>query len=217
MYSFTEENYLKAIFKLSDGGDVSTNALSEEMSTRAASVTDMIKKLSDKGLVDYEKYKGVTLSDKGREVAVSVVRKHRLWEVFLCDKLEFGWEEVHEMAEQLEHIQSDALIDRLDAFLNFPKYDPHGDPIPDKQGKFAKNNFIELTKADKNQSYVLTGVSDHSPAFLKMLEKWGLAIGSELRVNDINEFDGSLELIVKDGQAIFLGQKSCAHILVKAI
>lgn len=217
MYSFTEENYLKAIFKLSDGGDVSTNALSEEMNTRAASVTDMIKKLSEKGLVDYEKYKGVTLSDKGREVAVAVVRKHRLWEVFLYDKLEFGWEEVHEMAEQLEHIQSDALIDRLDAFLKFPKYDPHGDPIPDKQGKFAKNNFIELAKAQANQSYVLTGVSDHSPAFLKMLEKWGLGIGSELIVNDINEFDGSLELLIKGGNSIFLGQKSCAHILVKSI
>ncbi|TNE82363.1 MAG: metal-dependent transcriptional regulator [Bacteroidetes bacterium] len=217
MYSFTEENYLKAIFKLSDGGEVSTNALAEEMNTRAASVTDMIKKLSEKELVDYEKYKGVSLSDKGRDVAVSVVRKHRLWEVFLYDKLEFGWEEVHEMAEQLEHIQSDALIDRLDAFLNYPKYDPHGDPIPDKQGKFAKNNFIELTKAEKNKAYVLTGVSDHSPAFLKMLEKWGLAIGTELSVNDINEFDGSIELQLKEGNAIFLGQKSCTHILVKAI
>ena len=138
MFSFTEENYLKAIFKNSqkEGGEVSTNSIAEELNTKAASVTDMLRKLSDKGLVNYEKYKGVTLTKAGRSIAVSTIRKHRLWEVFLCDKLNFNWDEVHEVAEQLEHINSDLLIDRLDDFLDNPKADPHGDAIPNKQGVF---------------------------------------------------------------------------------
>lgn len=218
MYSFTEENYLKAIFNLSENNsEVSTNELAEATNTRAASVTDMIKKLAEKELVHYAKYKGVSLTNTGRRVAVSIVRKHRLWEVFLHEKLNFGWEEVHEIAEQLEHINSDELIDKLDAFLDFPKHDPHGDPIPDKEGRFAKNNFIELSKAELGKEYVLTGVSDHSPSFLKMLEKWGLNIGTQFKICEVNEFDGSMELMLDVNKAIFLGQKSSSNILVKAI
>lgn len=218
MYSFTEENYLKAIYKLStESGhrETSTNSIAEELETRAASVTDMLKKLSDKHLVNYEKYKGVSLSASGQLIALQVVRKHRLWEVFLHEKLDFGWEEVHEIAEQLEHIQSDRLIDRLDDYLGRPKYDPHGDPIPDRSGKLAKDDFIPLNRVETGSSCILTGVSDHSTAFLKSMEKWGLRIGTQLVPGEKNEFDGSLEIELVSGEKIVLGQKSTTHILVK--
>ena len=218
MYSLTEENYLKAIYKLSSesrSGETSTNALAEELDTRAASVTDMLKKLFEKNLVNYAKYKGVSLSETGKTVALQVVRKHRLWEVFLHDKLDFGWEEVHEIAEQLEHIHSDKLIDRLDAYLGHPKHDPHGDPIPDKNGKIAKDGFMELGKVEVGQACILTGVSDHSSAFLKSMEKWGLGIGSELVPGERNEFDGTLEILLKNGDSIYIGQKTASNILVK--
>lgn len=220
MYSFTEENYLKAIYKLSielDHRETSTNAIAEELDTRAASVTDMLKKLSDKDLVHYEKYKGVSLSDTGRLIALQVMRKHRLWEVFLHDKLDFGWEEVHEIAEQLEHIQSDRLIDRLDDYLGRPKHDPHGDPIPDRSGKLAKDDFVALNRVDAGKLCILTGVSDHSTSFLKSVERWGLGIGTRLTPGEKNEFDGSLEIQLETGEKIFIGQKSAAHILVKLI
>ncbi len=218
MYSFTEENYLKAIYKLSTElghGETSTNAIAEELDTRAASVTDMLKKLSEKDLVHYEKYKGVKLSHSGQLIALQVVRKHRLWEVFLHEKLDFGWEEVHEIAEQLEHIQSDLLIDRLDDYLGHPKHDPHGDPIPDRSGKLAENDFIPLNRVEAGTSCILTGVSDHSTSFLKSVEKWGLRIGIRLIPGDKNEFDGSLEIELPEGEKIVIGQKSAAHILVK--
>lgn len=218
MYSFTEENYLKAIYKLSaETGETetTTNALAEAVATKAASVTDMLKKLSDKGLVRYEKYKGVGLSETGKDIALQVVRKHRLWESFLFEKLGFGWDEVHEIAEQLEHIQSEKLIDRLDAHLGFPKHDPHGDPIPDKTGKMAGDTFIALNLVAKGQHCLLSGVTDHSSAFLKSMERWGLGIGTELTPGETNAFDGTLELVLSDGQSIVIGQKSAAHILVK--
>ncbi|MBO6763226.1 MAG: metal-dependent transcriptional regulator, partial [Roseivirga sp.] len=139
MYSLSEENYLKAIYHLSNHGQdsVNTNAIAEEMKTAPASVSDMIRKLSKKKLVDYQKYRGVNISTKGKDIALKVIRKHRLWEVFLVEKLNFHWDEVHEIAEQLEHIQSPVLISKLDEFLDFPKHDPHGDPIPDDDGNFA--------------------------------------------------------------------------------
>lgn len=218
MYSFTEENYLKAIYKLSTEQslkETSTNAIAEELATRAASVTDMLKKLSEKDLVNYEKYKGVSLSKSGTSVALQVVRKHRLWEVFLHDKLNFGWEEVHEIAEQLEHIQSDRLIDRLDDYLGNPSHDPHGDPIPDSDGNFTKDQFVVLNKVKAGEACILTGVSDHSVSFLKSVERWGLGIGSELIPGEKNEFDGTLEIQLKGGDRIVIGQKSASNILVK--
>ncbi len=220
MYSFTEENYLKAIYKLSleqKQSETSTNAIAEELETRAASVTDMLKKLSDKSLVNYEKYKGVSLSDAGKSIALQVVRKHRLWEVFLHDKLDFGWEEVHEIAEQLEHIQSDRLINRLDDYLGNPKNDPHGDPIPDKSGMLAVEDYIPLNKVTKGKTCILTGVSDHSTSFLKSVEKWGLGIGTKLSPGEKNEYDGTLEVSLPNGEHIVIGQKSAAHILVKIV
>src|SRR3954471_19141026 len=144
-YSVSKENYLKAIFHLQqDNQSVSTNALAESLQTRPASVTDMLKKLKEQRLLQYEKYKGVKLTHEGRKVAILIIRKHRLWEYFLVEKLGFGWEEVHEIAEELEHISSKKLIDRLDEYLNFPQTDPHGDPIPDIDGKIAASKQINL-------------------------------------------------------------------------
>lgn len=219
MYSFTEENYLKAIYKLSEAGkiEVSTNAIADELQTRAASVSDMLRKLSEKQLLDYEKYKGVKLTNSGLKAALAVVRKHRLWEVFLHDKLKFGWDEVHEIAEQLEHIQSDVLIERLDEYLGFPEFDPHGDPIPDTEGKMKRLNFLPLATISMQLNYVLTGVLDHNPDFLKMLDKWGLKIGSVLSLKERNEFDGSIELKIGDEQSLFVAEKTASKILVKEI
>src|SRR6476620_10565441 len=138
--TFSEENYLKTIYHItsSSGAEVSTNAIAEKMETKASSVTDMLKKLADKDLVHYKKYQGVSLTDKGLHSAKMIVRKHRLWEIFLVEKLAFSWDEVHDIAEQLEHIKSEQLVNKLDAFLNFPTEDPHGDPIPNAEGNIIK-------------------------------------------------------------------------------
>jgi DtxR family Mn-dependent transcriptional regulator len=217
MQSFTEENYLKIIYHLSSDTDaaVQTNAIAEKMGTKAASVTDMIKKLADKQLIIYQKYQGVKLTDAGRRTAVSIVRKHRLWEVFLVEKLSFKWDEVHDIAEELEHINSSELIDRLDEFLAFPKNDPHGDPIPDKEGKFDSASFIKLNKLKINDQGLVMGVSEHSSAFLKHLEKLGLTLGKLIKVTDITDFDGSIELLV-ESKKINLSREVAKHILIKA-
>ena len=216
MQSFTEENYLKIIYHLSEKtNNVQTNAIAEQMQTKPASVTDMIKKLADKGFVHYIKYQGVTLTEKGKNAAIDIVRKHRLWEVFLVDKLSFKWDEVHDVAEELEHIKSEALIERLDEFLGFPKSDPHGDPIPDKNGRFAKTQFIKLIALKIGESGTITGVSQHSSAFLKHLEKLGLTLGKQIVVNDVTDFDGSVEISVGDKQ-IIISREVAKHILISS-
>lgn len=218
-FSYTEENYIKAVYKLSerDKGKVSTNKLADELGTTPASVTDMLKKLAQKKLIKYEKYQGVSLTSSGNRLALKVIRKHRLWEVFLFDKLQFGWEDVHLIAEQLEHIQSDILTDKLDEFLGFPKSDPHGDPIPDKEGRFSEEVLIQLAKAEPGTSYILSGVSDHTSEFLKMLDKIGLLIGKEFLVVDKLEYDGSLEISLEDNneKPLFLSQKTVSNLWVK--
>src|SRR5690606_10485000 len=162
--TLSEENYLKTIYHLTSGQNaaVSTNAIAEKIDTKASSVTDMIKKLADKKLVTYVRYQGVRLTPEGRHAAVMIVRKHRIWEVFLVDKLEFNWDEVHEIAEQLEHIKSEQLIDRLDAFLGHPAVDPHGDPIPNAEGKINKIPKKLLAEATLNEVVVCVGVKDSS-------------------------------------------------------
>lgn len=217
MYSYTEENYLKAIYKLSerDSESISTNAIAESLQTKAASVTDMIKKLSDKKLLKYEKYKGVTLTEKGRKVAVDTVRKHRLWECFLYDKLHFGWDEVHEIAEQLEHIKSEILIDKLDEFLGFPAHDPHGDPIPTKNGEIPQPNFIMLCDAKIKHKSVMSGVVDHSPAFLQHLNKIEFSLGCQIEVLDKNDYDGSIEVMLNGKRKLHLSKEVAKNILVK--
>lgn len=200
MFSLSEENYLKSIFHLQkhSKAGVSTNALAEELQTKASSVTDMLKKLADKHLVVYKKYQGVYLSEEGRKTALQIVRKHRLWEVFLVEKLNFSWDEVHEVAEELEHISSEKLISELDQFLNYPKRDPHGDPIPDAQGNYQVANKTLLAELADGEQGTLVGVKDTTSEFLKYLDKNSITLGKSIKVIDKEEFDGSMLLQVDD-------------------
>lgn len=200
--SFTEENYLKNIFHLNFNVDenVSTNAIAEVLNTKAASVTDMLKKLSEKELVNYEKYQGVTLTKIGKQQALTVIRKHRLWEFFLVEKLNFNWDEVHDIAEELEHINSEKLINRLEEFLNFPKTDPHGDPIPDKNGVLKSQELIPVSKLKVGDNGLISGVREHSTEFLKYLDKTGLILGESLNIIEIINFDGSVMVLIKGKQ-----------------
>jgi DtxR family Mn-dependent transcriptional regulator len=192
--TFSEENYLKTIFHLTTllNSEVSTNAIAEKMETKASSVTDMLKKLADKDLINYKKYQGVSLTEKGQLAAKMIVRKHRLWEVFLVEKLNFSWDEVHEIAEQLEHIKSEQLINKLDEFLGNPTEDPHGDPIPDANGKIIKTEKLLLSDLNENQTGICIGVKDSSSEFLKYLDKQGIALGSRIELIAKEEFDLSL-------------------------
>lgn len=198
MYTLAEENYLKAIYHLSlNDLSVSTNQIAAALCTKAASVTDMLKKLADKELINYEKYQGVTLTATGEKIALQIIRRHRLWEYFLVEKLNFKWDEVHEMAEELEHISSVELIDRLDQFMDCPKHDPHGDPIPDRDGNFKKHELIPVASLKLNETGIISGVRDHSPGFLQYLEKQQLTIGKKIKVSDIIEYDNSMILEVE--------------------
>ncbi|POY35418.1 iron-dependent repressor [Solitalea longa] len=216
MNSYTEENYLKAIYKLTEQseGNITTNAIAEVMNTKAASVTDMVKKLADKKLVNYAKYQGVRLTKKGEDIAIQIIRKHRLWECFLVNKLNFKWDEVHDIAEELEHINSTTLVDRLDEFLGFPKFDPHGDPIPSKNGIFSANNFYKLLKLNEGDIGKVAGVCDHSNTFLQYLEKQKLGLGTSISLTEKNEYDQSVVITTADGRAIFLSKEVANNILV---
>lgn len=196
----SEENYIKTIFHLGKKGvkDAATNSIAELMETKPSSVTDMIKKLSEKDLVNYRPYQGVSLTPLGNKMALGIIRKHRLWEVFLVEKLDFTWDEVHEVAEQLEHIKSDKLIDRLDWLLGFPEFDPHGDPIPDKNGEFKERDRLPLSEVPIHTKGICVGVRDSSTAFLKFLDKNNIALGNRLQVLEIEEFDGSLLIGIHD-------------------
>jgi DtxR family Mn-dependent transcriptional regulator len=215
MNSFTEENYIKAIYHLSDDGKqaVSTNSIAEQSNTKASSVTDMLKKLAEKDLINYIKYQGVTLTTKGRRVAIDIVRKHRLWEVFLVDKLQFKWDEVHNIAEELEHIKSDMLVDRLEEFLGFPKSDPHGDPIPDRNGKFHSKELFQVSKMQAGESGIISGVNEHSPKFLQYLEKTGLILGNKIVIHEVIEFDGSVILSLQNKE-ITISREAAKNILI---
>ena len=204
MQTSTTEDYLKAIFKISGPlkEGVSTNSIAEELSTKASSVSDMVKKLSDKNLVHYVKYQGTTLTEEGEKIALKVIRKHRLWEVFLVEKLKFGWDEIHEIAEQLEHIQSPKLIDRLDAHLGFPKNDPHRDPIPDKNGLFTTQAEFKLNQLKTGEKAILIGVSEDSKDFLNFLDKIGLKLGSKIEVVDYFSFDKSIKVKINDNSIL---------------
>ena len=209
--TLAEENYLKTIFHLERKlkSEVSTNALAERMQTRASSVTDMMQKLADKKMLVYKKYKGVQLTEKGKKAAAYVVRKHRLWEVFLVDKLEFHWDEVHEIAEQMEHINSVELIKRLDAFLGHPDFDPHGDPIPDKDGNIKKAEKRLLSELIKNQIGICVGVKESSPEYLQYLDKKKISIGTKINVLGKEFFDGSM--MIQVGRDQFFVSKQIAE------
>ena len=218
MTTSTEENYLKAIYHLSTGNQnsVLTSAIAGSLSTSSASVTDMIKKLSEKNMVEYERYHGVKITRKGEKVALSIIRRHRLWEVFLMDTLKFKWDEVHDLAEELEHVSSDELTKRLDAFLGFPKFDPHGDPIPDTNGKVHSNGQVLLSEITKKGRYILSGVNDHSPSFLQYLEKKGLIPGSIFSIVEMDEFDNSMQIIFINKKSIFISKEVSKNLLVRS-
>lgn len=205
--TFTEENYLKAIYKLRERSDtrISTNSIASLLSTAPASVTDMLRKLAEKKFLNYEPYQGVSLTPQGIKSAVSVIRKHRLWELFLVEKLGFNWDEVHEIAEQLEHIQSESLVKKLYTFLGKPKWDPHGDPIPDEQGNFHLLKTFPLASAGANDKLIISGVVDHRTDFLQYLDKTGLSLGKKITVKEITAYDSSMALNI-------LGTKSVKHI-----
>jgi len=200
----SEENYLKTIYHLSlfSNSGISTNAIANAMDSKPSSVTDMIQKLADKGLVLYKKYQGVELTEKGKKEAIYIVRKHRLWEVFLVNKLGFTWDEVHDIAEQLEHINSEKLIDNLDKFLDFPTQDPHGDPIPDKEGNLPKIKRQLLCEASLHTKHIFVGVNDSSTSFLQYLDKQNISLGSVIEILEKEEFDNSMKILINDEEII---------------
>jgi len=214
-FTISEENYIKGIYHLQqDAGIVNTNALAAEMQTKAASVTDMLKKLSAKKILQYEKYKGFKLTDNGKKVALTVVRKHRLWEFFLVEKLGFEWDKVHDIAEELEHISSSELIERLQKFLGNPSFDPHGDPIPDSNGKIPKLNQQLLTALSINKTAMISSVTNQSPQMLEMLKHYSISIGTSIKVLKRFEFDGSLEIKVLKQPACIISEQIAKNIFV---
>ncbi|MBP7397270.1 MAG: metal-dependent transcriptional regulator [Flavobacterium sp.] len=214
----SEENYLKAIYHLTVQleAEVPTNAIAEMMETKASSVTDMLKKLADKALINYIKYQGVSLTEKGTHAAKMIVRKHRLWEVFLVEKLAFTWDEVHDIAEQLEHIKSEQLINKLDDFLGNPTEDPHGDPIPDAQGKITKIEKLLLSELAESETAICVGVKDSSADFLQYLNKQKIALGAVIKVLGRENFDASLHLIIND-TPLTVSSKIAGNLYVKRI
>jgi len=218
MITLTEENYIKAIYHLGKQGReiVNTNALAEAMNTKASSATDMIRKLAEKDYANYKKYKGVTLTESGKKIAINIIRKHRLWEVFLVEKLNFTWDEVHDLAEQLEHIKSQKLIDELDAFLGHPTHDPHGDPIPDKHGAITFVEKIILSQALEHQKYSCLGVNDSSSEFLQYLNKNDIGLGSIIEVMHIEPFDKSIS-IKANGKLLTVSQSVAKNLYLKKL
>jgi DtxR family Mn-dependent transcriptional regulator len=213
-----EENYIKSIYKLQDGqAVVSTNAIAYELATKPASVTDMAKKLKEKKLIDYEKYQGISLTSEGKRMALQIVRRHRLWECFLVEKLSFSWDEVHEIAEELEHVRSEKLVNRLSEFLGNPTTDPHGDPIPDAQGKFNKvKQLVSLDKATARRLEV-AGVADQSSALLEFLNAKGIRLGTQIDVIERYEFDNSVEIKIRNQPAFTISEQVSKNIMVKIL
>ncbi|MFT7442419.1 MAG: DtxR family Mn-dependent transcriptional regulator [Maribacter sp.] len=216
MFSQSEENYLKSIYYLSliSNKGITTNAIAKKLETKASSVTDMVQKLSEKELIIYKKYQGVTLTEFGKKTAANIVRKHRLWEVFLVEKLNFSWDEVHDVAEQLEHIKSPKLINRLDALLGFPTHDPHGDPIPDKDGHVNIVDKILLSTLNKDESGICVGVNDSSSEFLRFLDKKKITLGKKINVLEKEDFDDSLSIEI-DGEKLSISKKIANNLYIK--
>ncbi len=217
MLSLVEENYLKTIYHLSEGGreQVSTNAIADAINTKPASVSDMIQRLDRKGVINYTKYQGVKVTGEGQEAALKVIRKHRLWEVFLVEHLNFSWDEVHEVAEQLEHIKSPLLIERLDAFLGHPKVDPHGDPIPDAKGVIRAKPQQPLQQLTVGSQGVIRAVKDSSPAFLQHLDKLGAYLGARVKVIETVDFDNSMQILIDRTTPVFISNQVAENILVE--
>ncbi|MBP6372776.1 MAG: metal-dependent transcriptional regulator [Flavobacterium sp.] len=214
--TISEENYIKVIYHLSHVSPkgVNTNAIAGMLETKASSVTDMLKKLSEKELVAYQKYQGVSLTNKGFHAAKMIVRKHRLWEVFLVEKLDFSWDEVHEIAEELEHIKSETLINRLDQFLGFPECDPHGDPIPNEKGEIKKINKLLLSEVALNKEYLCIGVKNSSSDFLQYLNKQNIALGATFIVKERENYDDTLTVEV-NSKMMTMSNKTANNLYVQ--
>ncbi len=214
--TISEENYIKVIYHLSHVSPkgVNTNAIAGMLETKASSVTDMLKKLSDKELVAYQKYQGVSLTNKGFHAAKMIVRKHRLWEVFLVEKLDFSWDEVHEIAEELEHIKSETLVNRLDQFLGFPECDPHGDPIPNEKGEIKKINKLLLSEVALNKEYLCIGVKNSSSDFLQYLNKQNIALGATFIVKERENYDDTLTVEV-NSKMMTMSNKTANNLYVQ--
>lgn len=217
MATVTEENYIKAIYKITETnqGSANTNAIAAHLKTSPASVTDMLKRLSEKEYFHYEKYKGVYLTTKGIKMATQLVRRHRLWEVFLVDKLGFSWEQVHDIAEELEHVESDDLISRLDDYLGNPKYDPHGDPIPNAEGKFTIRSQVPLKTLEVGHTGIVVGVREHNTPFLEYLNSQKVALGTKIKVLEHIAFDHSMTIQISDAKEQTISHKASSNIYVK--
>ena len=221
MLSYTEENYLKALLKLSfqneDKPEAGTNEMAAYLGVKPATATDMLKKLKDKELVTYKKYGKILLTESGKKSGIAILRKHRLWETFLYEKLDFSWDEVHEVAEQLEHIQSAKLVNKLEEFLNFPEFDPHGDPIPKANGEIPLLEKTLLSELEIGTSGKVAAVKDTSTLFLQYLEKLNITIGTQLKVIDIVPFDGSLNLQIEKEEPRSVSMKFAESLFVQRI
>lgn len=217
-FSVSEENYIKSIYHLQQiDGMVTTNELAAQLKTKPASVTDMLKKLKTKKLLHYEKYQGFKLSEQGKKLALTIIRKHRLWEFFLVNKLSFGWDQVHDIAEEMEHISSSLLIEKLDAFLHYPKYDPHGDPIPDSNGKMETSKQINLTDLALNKIGEVSAVGSQSSELLELLRHKKIGIGTKIQVVKKFSFDSSIEIKIKNLSPFFISQQLAETLFVKIV
>ncbi len=215
-FSTSEENYIKAVFHLQTAnGTVTTNELARELNTRPASVTDMMKKLKTKKLLHYQPYQGFRLSQEGNKVALGIIRRHRLWEYFLAEKLKFTWDEVHEVAEHLEHVSNKKLIDKLDEFLGFPRVDPHGDPIPDQDGKIETNRQVCLLDLPLNKTAMVCHVSDQSTEILELLKHKKIGLGTRLEVKKKFDFDHSMEIKTGRQPSFTVSEQLAKNIFVK--
>ena len=217
-FSIAEENYIKSIYHLQHGLEsVTTNALAEHIKTKPASVTDMLKKLQQKNLLNYNPYKGFRLSKEGNKAALNIIRRHRLWEYFLVNQLQFNWDEVHDVAEQLEHVISRKLVDKLDAFLGYPKFDPHGDPIPDSNGKINYQQQIPLVNLPLNTMAIITSVQNQSSDLLAFLSNRDMHIGTKVEVKQKLNFDNSLEVKIKNKQSFHVSEQVANAIQVNPL
>lgn len=213
-----EENYIKNIYHLQQqAGCVTTNELAAVLHARPASITDMLKKLKTKKLLNYEPYKEFSLTQHGKKMALNIVRKHRLWEYFLVDKLQFGWDEVHEVAEELEHVTSKKLVEKLDAYLNYPRFDPHGDPIPDSNGKMSQQQQVNLASLEFNRPAEVSSVGNQSTELLELLKHKNIHIGTILEIKKRFGFDNSVEIKVKNQPAITISEQLARSLFVKLI
>jgi len=214
-FSTSEENYLKTIFHLQTRDDnVTTNELAGKLHTRPASITDMMKKLKTRKLVNYQPYQGFRLTPEGKKAALSIIRRHRLWEYFLAEKLKFNWDEVHEVAEQLEHVSNKKLIDKLDEFLAFPKFDPHGDPIPDTNGKMETGKQISLSELPVNKQAKICFIANQSELLLEHLNEKEINIGASIVIKRKFSFDDSLEIKI-DNKLLTISSQLAKNIFVK--